>query len=235
MVSNRRAELMQIKRQSKALMADAAPQFQETEFFEYHVYNLQRPATVKNNQTKQIQLLQAPDFEITKELLTGSFNAAGGGRQYDGMKKQPVEVFVKFKNSEKNSLGMPFPAGIIRVYKKDAGGSQQFVGEDRIEHTPKNEDVKLKIGEAFDIVAERVQKSYNEIGSRAYEAEWEITIKNHKKNAVTIGVVEKLNGDWKIVAKSQPYEKVDAFTIRFNANVPAEGETKVSYQVKVQW
>jgi len=220
-----------LRRAADVMAMAAEPQFEEKEFFEYHIYNLQRPATVKNNQTKQIHLLQAADIAVEKELLTGSFNTGYGPRQYEATRKQPVDVFVRMKN---NNLGIPLPAGVVRVYKNDEIGSRQLIGEDRIEHTPKDEEIKLKIGEAFDIIAERTQKSYNEIGSRAYEAAWEISLRNHKKERVKIGVVEKVGGDWKIVSKSHPYTAVDAFTIRFDVSVPAGEEVKVTYKVRTQ-
>jgi len=143
-----------------------------------------------------------------------------------------VSVYIKFKNSEDNNLGVPLPAGIMCIYK-DEGGSLQFIGEDRISHTPKDEEVRLKIGKAFDVVAERVQTDYKKIATRLYESEWEITIKNHKEKDVTVGIVEPLSGNWQIIRNSHPYQKVDASTIRFDVNVPREQEVKVSYQVRV--
>jgi hypothetical protein len=228
-VSNRSAKVMATQSYG------SAPQFSEKEFFEYHIYNLQRPATVKSNQTKQIQLFSASQIETAKEFQTWSAAPIYGRRNDIGAIKQPVNVFINFQNSRKNSLGMPLPAGTIRVYKKDESGALQFVGEDRIDHTPENESLKLKTGEAFDIMAERTQKSYSETGSRASESEWEISIKNHKKQSATVGVIERLNGEWKILSKSHNWEKVDAFTIKFNVDIQPGNETKITYKVKTQW
>ena len=147
--------------------------------------------------------------------------------------KQPVNVYVKFKNSQDNNLGMPLPAGIMRLYKADQDKSLQFIGEDRIEHTPKDEQVKLKVGEAFDVVAERVQTDFRRVTTRLYETAWEVTLRNHKEEAVTVSVVEPLQGSWQVIDKSHPYEKVNAFTIKFEVAVPKGGEVKVNYRVRV--
>jgi len=207
-------------------------QFEEKTFSEYHLYELKRPTTIKDKETKQISLLKASNVSIQKEFLLYGTNAYFTRPYGEPTAKQPVSVYIKFKNSEDNNLGVPLPAGIMRIYK-DEGGSLQFIGEDRISHTPKDEEVRLKIGEAFDVVAERVQTDYKKIATRLYESEWEITIKNHKEEDVTVGIVEPLLGNWQIIKNSHPYQKVDAFTIRFDVNVPHEQEVKVSYRVRI--
>lgn len=211
----------------------AAPQFQEKAFFEYHIYDLQRKTTVKNKQTKQISLLEARGVGAEKELLVYGVKTWFSRRYEEKLPKQPVNVYVKFKNSKDNNLGMPLPAGIMRLYKDDTDGSRQFIGEDKVDHTPKDEEVKLKIGEAFDVVAERKQTDYKRLTTRMHESEWEITLRNHKENAVTVGIVEPLYGNWTVVDKTHPYKKEGAFTIRFDVNVPKDGETKVKYRVRV--
>jgi hypothetical protein len=210
-----------------------APQFQEKSFFEYHIYNLQRKTTLKDKQTKQVSLLEASGVKISKELLvygqTGYFT-----RQYlANIPKQPVSVYVKFKNSKDNNLGMPLPAGIMRLYKQDEDGSQEFIGEDKIEHTPKDEEVRLKIGQAFDVVAERVQTDYRRISSRLHESEWQISLRNHKEEAVSVGVIEPLYGNWSVISSSHSYQKIDAFTIRFDLKVLPDGEEKLKYRIRV--
>jgi len=208
--------------------------FKEEAFFEYHIYDLERKTTIKDNQTKQISLLEAFGTGIQKELL------AYGARRYftraynEKIPKQPINVYVKFKNSKDNKLGMPLPEGIMRLYKKDSSNSLQFIGEDKIEHTPKDEEVTLKVGEAFDIVAERRQMNYQRISKRLHESEWEVTLRNHKEEDVTIGIIEPLFGEWRIVKKTHPYKKLDAFTARFDVNVPKNGEVKVLYRVRVE-
>jgi len=143
---------------------------------------------------------------------------------------------MKVKNSEANHLGMPLPAGTVRLYKEDAAGSLQFIGEDVIDHTPKDEELKLKVGEAFDIVAERKQTSFQQLAGNIYESEWEITLRNHKTEDVTVAVVEPLMGfsNWEVLTSSLSYEKVDASTIRFSVPVPKDGEVKLTYKVRLR-
>jgi hypothetical protein len=151
--------------------------------------------------------------------------------------KRPVNVIMKVKNSEQNHLGMPLPAGTVRLYKEDASGSLQFIGEDAIDHTPKDEELKLKVGEAFDIVAERKQTAFQQFSERVYETEWEITLRNHKKEDVVVQVVEPMVGfsNWEILSSSFSYEKVDAFTLKFSIPVIKDGETKLTYRVRVKY
>ena len=210
-----------------------AQRFEEKPFFEYHIYDLQRKTTIKDNQKKQVSLLEAIGAGIQKELLVYGVQSYFTRRYRDQDPKQPVNVYVKFKNSRGNSLGMPLPAGIMRLYKQDIDKSLQFIGEDRIEHTPKDEEVRLKVGEMFDVVAERIQTDYRQITTRLHESEWEITLRNHKKEDITVGVVEPLFGSWVVISNDYPYKKVDAFTIRFDVTVPKDGEVKVKYRVKV--
>ena len=217
----------------KQMERAAAPQFEEKAFFEYHIYDLQRKTTIKDKQTKQVSLLEATGAKIQKELLVYGIRSYFT-RLYRGQTpKQTVNVYVKFENTKENSLGMPLPAGIMRLYKQDDEGSLQFIGEDRIDHTPKNEEVSLKIGEAFDVVAERIQTDFKKITTRLHESEWEVTLRNHKEEDVKVGIVEPLYGNWTVVSNSHPYEKVDAFTIRFNIDVPKDKEVKVKYRIRV--
>ncbi|MBN1106334.1 MAG: DUF4139 domain-containing protein [Deltaproteobacteria bacterium] len=219
--------------QAAAFKAARAPQFEEKAFFEYHIYDLGRKTTIKDNQTKQISLLEARNAGVQKELLVYGVKSYFTRKFMERTPKQPVNVYMRFKNSKENHLGMPLPAGVVRLYKQDEDASQQFVGEDRIDHVPKDEEVKLKIGEAFDVVAERVQTDYRQLTSRLHESEWEITLRNHKELDVKVGIVEPLFGNWKIVSNSHPYKKEDAFTIRFDVGVPKNGEVKVKYGVQV--
>ena len=207
--------------------------FEEKEFFEYHIYDLQRKTTIKDQQTKQVSLLAADGIEIKKELLTygiqGYFN-----RKYSGQDlKNPVKVYIEFINAKNNRLGMPFPAGIMRLYKKDDDASLQFIGEDNISHTPKDEKVRLSIGEAFDVVAERIQTDYRQITSHLHESEWEISLRNRKEENITVGVIEPLFGNWEMIRNSHPYQKEDAFTLRFNVEVPKGKEVKINYRIRV--
>ena len=217
----------------RVMEAAAEPQFKEKAFYEYHIYDLQRKTTIKDRQTKQISLFEVAGVAIKKEFLLQGTRAYFTSRARGGKTKNPVNVYVKFTNSKDNSLGMPLPEGIMRLYKKDERGSQQFIGEDRIEHTPRNEMVTLKTGEAFDIVAERRQVDFKKLSTKLYESEWEITLKNRKKHDIVVGVIEPLFGNWQVIENSHPYTKIDAFTVRFDVNVPKDKEVKVTYRIKV--
>lgn len=210
-----------------------APSFEEKAFFEYHIYDLQRKTTIKNNQTKQVSLLEADGVKVDKELLVHGIRTYFTSSYTEVKQKQPVGVYIKFKNSKGNNLGMPLPEGIMRLYKKDDEGSLQFIGEDRINHTPKDEEVKLRVGEAFDVVAERLQTDYKRLTTRLYETEWEITLRNHKQEDIMVGIVEPLFGSWELISSSHPYKKVDAFTIKFEVKIPKDGEVKVKYRIRV--
>ncbi len=222
-----------LEERAYAMKADAGASFQEKEFFEYHIYGLQRKTTIKDKQTKQISLLEASGVKTEKELLVYGNKHYFTRRYSRNDPKRPVNVHLNFKNSKNNNLGMPLPKGVIRLYKKDHDASLQFIGEDRIDHTPKEEEVKLKIGKAFDVVAERRQVDYKKISSGLHESSWEITLRNHKGSDVVVGVVEPLYGNWSVIKNSHPYKKKDAFTIRFDVKVPKNGEVKVNYRVKV--
>ena len=211
----------------------AAPQFQEQGFFEYHLYDLQRKTTIKNNETKQISLLEANGAKVEKEFLVYGNQSYYYSRYGGDAIKPPVNVYIKFRNSKENHMGMPLPAGTMRLYKEDAQKSLQFIGEDAIKHTPKDEDVELKIGEAFDVVAERVQKDFQQYG-RAYDTEWEIKIRNHKDTDISVGIVEPTYGDWEVISSSSPYKKVDAHTLRFDVNVPKDQEITITYKIRVR-
>ncbi|MFQ5787117.1 MAG: DUF4139 domain-containing protein [Thermodesulfobacteriota bacterium] len=211
----------------------AVPQFKEEPFFEYHIYDLQRKTTIKDNQTKQISLLEATGTKVQKELMVYGSQGFLTRRYRERDSKQAVNVYVKFMNTVDNNLGMPIPEGIMRLYKMDSEGSIQFIGEDRVGHTPVDEEVRLKIGNAFDVIAERIQTDYKQITKGLHESEWEITLKNHKKKDVTVSIIEPMFGNWTVIDNSHPYTKKDAFTIRFDVTVPKDGEVKVKYRVRV--
>ncbi len=210
-----------------------APQFAEQQFFEYHLYDLERKTTIKDNQTKQVSLLEAAGIGVRKEFLVYGISSRYSHRYQEKLPKQPVQVYVVFMNSADNRLGMALPAGVMRLYKKDKDESLQFIGEDKIAHTPKNEEVRLKVGEAFDLVAEAKQTDFREVTTRLYETAWEVTLRNHKKEPVTIGLIEPVFGSWKMLSNSHPFQKVDAFTIRFDVKVAPEEEVKVAYRIQV--
>lgn len=219
-------------------MMAAAPQFEEKSFFEYHIYDLQRLATIKNNQQKQVSLLEASDVSVRKEYIVE------GGQHYywnnymNAELKDPVQVKLRFKNAKDNRLGIPLPQGTMRLYKEDDKGSLQFIGEDRIEHTPKDEWIKLKVGEAFDVTSKRKQLDYKETNrllSRWVEAEWEITLYNHKEEDIVVYVDEAMLGaEWEMVKSSHPYAKEAAFHVRFEVPVSKDKEVKLTYRVRYE-
>lgn len=216
-------------------VAAPAPQFQEESFFEYHLYSLERRTSIKQNQTKQVSLLDAADIPIKKEL-----RFYGGSQFFRSQWAQPipnqkVSVYLEIANTEQNHLGMPLPQGTVRVYKAAADTSLQFIGEDAIDHTPKDEKVRIKMGEAFDVVAERTQKDWRKIAAGVYETEWDIQIRNHKQEDVQVMVIEPVPGDWEVIKANLPSEKTDAHTLQFTLGVPKDGKTTVNYRVRMRW
>ncbi len=231
-----RREMQVMQTAARAASLDEARRdFASEGFFEYHLYTLDGRTTIKDNQTKQLSLLAAADIGIDKQLIY--YGAQDYYRTSYGtpVSNQKVGVYLEIKNSQANRLGVPLPKGRVRVYKADAGGSQQFVGEDWIDHTPKDEQVKIKMGEAFDVVGERTQRDFRKTGARTWEVEWEISLRNHKKEAQTITVIEPVPGDWQVLNASHPTEKIEAHTLRFRVDVPKEDAVKLVYRVRVRF
>jgi len=208
--------------------------FQEKSFFEYHLYTLDGRTTLKDNQTKQLALMSASDVPVLKQLIY--YGAQDYYRTSYGMpmSNQKVGVYLDIKNAKANRLGVPLPRGKVRVYKADASGSQQFVGEDWIDHTPTDERVKIKMGDAFDVVGERTQKDFRKIASGLYEVEWEIALRNHKKQDQTVTVIEPVPGDWEVLHATHTFDKPEAHTLKFEVLVPKEGTAKVVYRVRIR-
>ena len=203
-------------------------QFQEKAFFEYHIYNLQRPTTIANNETKQISLFEASNVKATKKY----FYQSGGNYYYNNSSgKGKVAVVMEFENAKEYNLGMPMPEGKVRVYKSD-GESLEFVGEDMIDHTPKDEKVRLKIGDAFDITANEVQTDNKRISDRVSEQAYEITFKNHKKENVVIEVQRYLGLNWEVLNSSIDYQKKDSQNIIFKVPVAKDGETVLKFRIR---
>ena len=235
---NRAAEARRDQRMLELAAKAASPaanhDFASEGFFEYHLYTLDGRTTIKDNQTKQLSLLAASEVPVTKELIY--YGAADYYRNAYGVpvSNQKVAVYLEVKNSKENRLGLPLPKGKVRVYKADASGSQQFVGEDWIDHTPKDERVKIKLGNAFDVVGERTQKDFRKLASNLYEVEWEIALRNHKTEAQTVTVIEPVPGDWQVLSSSHTYEKLQAHTLKYQIPVPKEGATKLAYRVRIR-
>jgi hypothetical protein len=213
-----------------------APAFEQEAFSEYHLYTLGRRTSIQNNETKQISLLSASGVTVRKQLVTEGQayyyrNSQGIGNSI----KQPVQVFYNFKNEEKSGLGMPLPAGTVRVYQADSKGGVQFVGEDRISHTPKDEEVKIYTGNAFDVVCERKQTDFKKLASNLYEMEYEITLRNHKAGPVTVEVREPVGGDWEIVKSNYDAKKLTSSAIGFSVPVDKDGTATLTYRVRVKY
>jgi hypothetical protein len=229
------AEMQMDYARAKAAVKEAAsPQFKEESFFEYHLYTLDRRTTVKDNQTKQMTLLDANRVPL-KKLFIFSGRPQYYYYQDQSSNKQKIGVFLELENSRKNNLGIPLPKGTIRVYKEDKDGSLQFVGEDRIDHTPKDEKFKIKIGEAFDVVGERVQTEYKRLGRNLFEVAFEVSLRNHKNEDIKVFVEEPIPGDWEMLSKTHPYEKVNAHLIRFEVPVAKDKEEKVKYRIRFRY
>jgi hypothetical protein len=220
---------------AEAAARPAVPQFREDSFFEYHIYTLQRPSTIKNNQTKQISLVTAENIPVRKELLYYGAQYYYYNQYGEAITNQKVGVFIEIQNKKEHNLGIPLPKGTVRVYKRDSEGSLQFIGEDSIDHTPKDEKVRIKLGDAFDVVGSRKQTDWKKIAYDTYEAAFEISLRNHKKEDVTVRVVEPIPGDWRILNASHRYTKTEAHTAEFNIPVPKDKETIVKYRVRMRF
>ncbi len=220
-------------------MADSAPMAEEG-LFEYHLYTLGRPTTIADNQTKQVALMGASGVPVDKEFLLQGNDYYYRSSHGDIGQKMKIGVFVKLENRKKTGMGMPLPKGIVRVYKKDKAGNAQFIGEDRIDHTPKNETIKLKLGDAFDITADKKQTNFRKHSASgkyhyAFESSYEIKLKNAKNKPVTVVVREPIPGDWEMKEETQPHEKVASGTAEWKIVVPAEGNATLKYRVKIRY
>jgi hypothetical protein len=220
---------------AKAAVAEAPRQFQQESFFEYHLYSLDGRTTIKQNQTKQISLLDVAEIPIRKDLRFYGASQYYRSQLGTPISNQKVSVFLEFANKEQHRLGIPLPKGTVRVYKAASDRSLQFIGEDIIDHTPNDEKVKIKMGEAFDVVGERTQRDWRKIAPGLYETEWDLEIRNHKKEEVQVTLIEPIPGDWEVIKTSHPYEKAEAHTLQYVVKVPKDGKVTVNYRVRMRW
>jgi len=233
------APAVQAQMMAKAMRVDqaaAAGNFTQENFSEYHLYSLERRTSIQNNESKQISLLNGTGVPVEKYLMVEGQtyyyrNPQGIGNAIP----EPVKVYYRFKNEEKGGLGMPLPAGTVRVYQADSKGGVQFVGEDNIKHTPKDETLKIYIGNAFDVVCERKQTDFKKLASNLYEMEYAITLRNHKAGPVTVEVREPVGGDWEVVNSNFTPQKLDSTTIGFQVPVEKDGSATLTYRVRVKW
>jgi hypothetical protein len=214
--------------------ASVAKQFVSETLFEYHLYTLQRRTDIRDQQTKQVSFFDADRVGVEKEYtfraqphyFVQGFAPPQGSEQ--------VEVTLRFRNSRDNGLGDPVPAGVLRVYKKDGDGAPQFLGENRVRHTPKDETLEFAVGRAFDIVGEHEQTEYRRLGDRVSELAYRVTLRNHKDTSIRVRVLETFHGDWRILESSHPSQKDNATTASFDLPVAANGETVLTYRVRIE-
>ncbi len=215
--------------------------FKEESFFEYHLYTLDRPSTIKDNQTKQIELISAANIPVNERLMYyGNRNYYRNQMSGEMISNQKIGVYIEIENKKERNLGIPLPKGIVRAYKKDKEAALQFIGEDQIDHTPKDEKFKIKMGDAFDVVGERKQTDYKILTKNAMqrfdvEQEWEVTVRNHKEMPVTVEVIEPLYADWDMINSTHPFEKIEAHTIKFVLKLGKDKSDTIKYRVKIRW
>jgi hypothetical protein len=214
----------------------APPPMAEESFSDYHLYTLGRRTTINNSETKQVSLLEATGFPIQKRYVVDGQAYYYRNALHPGAPiKDVVQVYYQFRNDTAGSLGMPMPAGTIRVYQADSSGSLQFVGEDRIDHTPKDETLNLKIGDAFDVVCERRQTDFERIAPNVYELAYEITLRNHKTTPVTVEVNEPVGGTWRMLQSTRAWTKTDAWAAQFQVPVAANGASTLRYRMRITY
>jgi len=206
----------------RMLKAEAGA-MQERGFAEYHLYEMPERATLANNEVKQVGLLHASGVRSVRKF---SYDGAVDGNQ--------VQVRVEFQNDAASGLGMPLPGGIVRVFQRDSDGSLELVGEDRIPHTPRGQKVRVTVGSAFDIAAERKQVDYRALGKGVTEASYEITLTNHRKDGVDVTLTEHAEGDWEILKSSLPHQKKDSRTFEFTAHCEPEKPVLVTYTIRTR-
>jgi len=216
--------------------AARAPQMSQEAFSDYHLYTLERKTSINNAETKQVSMLSGSGVPVRKRyVVDGQAFYYRNGRHPGAPIKDVVQVFYQFRNEQKSGLGMPMPAGTVRVYQADSHGGVQFVGEDAISHTPKDETLNLKIGHAFDVICERKQVDFQQISSSVYEFEYEITLRNHKSSATTVEVNEPIGGTWRMLQSSHPWNKTDAWAAQFSVPVPVDGTAVLKYRTRVTY
>lgn len=241
-VNQIREQMRPIRAMAKApvMEMDAAAPMREESLLEYHLYSLDRPTTIAENQTKQVALMSASQVPVRKELLLRGDEYYYQSSVGDLGQKIKVGVFLEFDNKEAARLGMPLPKGVMRVYKRDSAGNAQFIGEDGIDHTPKNEKVRLKLGQAFDVTADKKQTDFKKLpnpakGNAMFESAYEFVLKNAKKEPVIVVVQEPVPGDWKVLKSSHEFTKATSNTAVWQITVPAEGKATLTYRVQVKY
>ncbi len=234
---NRVRETMNRMSRDEAMQAPAAKAVMSQEAFsDYHLYTLGRKTTINNNETKQVSMLSGTGVPVLKRYVVNgqAFYYRNYSRPGSPL-KDDVQVYYQFKNEQKAGLGMPMPAGVVRVYQADSQGGTQFVGEDHIDHTPNDETIQIKIGTAFDLVCERNQIDFEKISDSVYEVEYQITLRNHKTIPVNVEVNEPIGGTWKMIRSSHEWKKTAAWASQFMVPVAANSEAVLKYRVRINY
>ena len=228
----------QMTMRGMAVLAKAAdvPMAQEN-LFEYHLYSLGHTTTLADQQTKQVAVLSAPQIAVKKSLELHGVDYYYQGGYADLGRKLKAGVYITFDNKGAG-LGMPLPKGVMRLYKKDSAGNAQFLGEDALDHTAKNDSVHLKLGDAFDVYADKTQTDFKKTNSEhnnyIYESAYRIILHNTKSEAITVKVYEPIPGDWQMVSESVIHSKPKASTALWLVSIPAESSTELTYRVRVK-
>ena len=232
-------------RQQLGKMADvaAAPSMQMAEermaqesFSDYHLYSVGRKTTINNSQTKQVSMFDGTDVPVVKRYVVEGQRHYYHNQMHAGSPlKDSVQVYYQFKNEAKAGLGIPMPAGVLRVYQQDSKGGTQFVGEDRIMHTPKDEMLNVKIGNAFDVICERNQTGFQKIAANVYDVDYEITLRNHKSTPIQVEVNEPIGGTWRMLNSSHEWTKTSAWAAQFKVPAAADGTVVLKYRVRVTY
>ena len=214
----------------------AKDQFHEESLFEYHLYTLQRPATVRNNETKQLTLLQGQDIPIRKRIIIDSVNSRYYPSEGEiGTGDIKPQVRLEFVNNTESGLGIPLPKGKIRIYQKDKSGSVQLLGEDQIDHTARNERVSLVVGRSFDIASSRKRTNFVRVNDRTVRETFEIEVRNRKEVPEEVFVFERHWDDWKVLDKSMEFQKLDSETMQFDLSLKPNEVRKIRYTVETHW
>jgi len=231
-----RQQLNEMRDAAKSQRAEAAAPMAQEAFSDYHLYTLGHKTSINNAETKQVAMLNATGFPVNKRYVVNGQNFYYHNPYSPSAPlKDDVQVFYQLKNETTAGLGMPMPMGTVRVYQADSKGGLQFVGEDYINHTPKDEIINLKIGNAFDVVCERKQTDFQKIATNVYEMEFEITLRNHKAIPVTVEVNEPVGGTWQILRSTYNYTKTAAFAAQFNVPVAVDGTSVLRYRIRVTY
>lgn len=245
----REGEESRLAMRAEVGMADRQAAVTERSFDEYHLYSLARPATVLDREIKQVEFVRAArvparriyvydGFKLDSRYRGWDYNSIRSNAEYGTVSNPKVWAMLEFSNSKESNLGMPLPRGKVKIYRRDVDGRNEFVGEDRIEHTPQDEVVRLYTGNAFDVVGERRQTSFKLDASRRWlDESFEIKVRNHKKEAVEVRVVEHMYRwmQWDVSFESMEHRKNDARTIEFRPTIPPGGEAVITYTAHYTW